>query len=223
MNIELAGEGWQLLPQRAAWWPAQRMLVMADVHFGKAASFRAQGVPVPSGTTAANLQRIDDLIRTCLPRRLLFLGDLFHSRHSYGADTIAELASWRRGHASLDVVLVEGNHDRSAGRAPSELGLSVQADPWRCGPFAFCHEPRRIDDAVALAGHLHPCVNLHGRAGDSARLACFWIRDGLAVLPSFGEFTGGASFVREPGDRVIAVVESTLVEIPPRRLSGRTG
>jgi metallophosphoesterase superfamily enzyme len=44
-----------LLPEKAVFWPAQGMLIIADIHFGKAASFRAQGIPVPRGTTTENL------------------------------------------------------------------------------------------------------------------------------------------------------------------------
>jgi metallophosphoesterase superfamily enzyme len=47
VDIEAAGEVLTLLPQRALFWPAMSMLVIADIHFGKAASFRAQGIPGP--------------------------------------------------------------------------------------------------------------------------------------------------------------------------------
>jgi metallophosphoesterase superfamily enzyme len=52
---------------------------------------------------------------------------------------------------------------------------------------------------------------------ESLRLPCFWLRDGLIVLPAFGEFTGGVSIAREPGDRVIAIAEQRLFEIPAAR------
>ena len=51
-----------LLPERAAWLPDAGLLLVADVHFGKAASFRRLGVPVPRGTTGANLARLDALL-----------------------------------------------------------------------------------------------------------------------------------------------------------------
>ncbi|TXD50975.1 DEAD/DEAH box helicase, partial [Ralstonia sp. TCR112] len=51
LAIQCAGETVWLLPERALWWPVQRMLMVADAHFGKAATFRARGVPVPAGST----------------------------------------------------------------------------------------------------------------------------------------------------------------------------
>ncbi len=83
--------------------------------------------------------------------------------------------------------------------------------------FAFCHYPRFVQDASAFAGHLHPAVRLHGRADASIRLPCFWLREGLTVLPAFGAFTGGATIDREQGDRVIAVAEDRVVEVPAPR------
>ena len=53
--IQCAGETVWLLPERALWWPAQRMLMVADAHFGKAATFRARGVP--AGVFGAGAQQ----------------------------------------------------------------------------------------------------------------------------------------------------------------------
>lgn len=53
IEFDFGGTRWQALPQRVAFWLARRWLVVADAHFGKAAVFRARGVPVPRGTTQA--------------------------------------------------------------------------------------------------------------------------------------------------------------------------
>ncbi len=37
------------------------------------------------------------------------------------------------------------------------------------------------------------------------------------MLPAFGAFTGGARIEREPGDRVLALAEGRLYEIPALR------
>jgi metallophosphoesterase superfamily enzyme len=57
-------------------------------------------------------------------------------------------------------------------------------------------------------------TSVRGRADDSARLPCFWLRDGLVILPAFGDFTGGAPVTREPNDRVLAIADDRLFEIP---------
>ena len=40
------------LPERAAFWRDASTLLVADCHFGKTASFRRHGLPVPEGSTA---------------------------------------------------------------------------------------------------------------------------------------------------------------------------
>jgi DNA ligase-associated metallophosphoesterase len=208
------GEAAVLLADRALLLPAHGALVVADVHFGKAATFRARGVPVPQGTTTDNLRRLDALLGATSARRLVFLGDLFHAREAHAPDTLAALHAWRARHPRVEMLLVEGNHDRHAGAPPAALGLRVEAEPWPLGTLALCHHPQRVGGAHVLAGHLHPCVRLHGGANDSLRLPCFWIRDELTLLPAFGEFTGGAPIVREAGDRVIALADGRLFPLP---------
>ena len=68
------GMALQLLPQRALWWPAARMVMVADVHFGKAATFRRAGQPVPHGTTADNLARLDAVLAATGADHLELLG-----------------------------------------------------------------------------------------------------------------------------------------------------
>lgn len=214
VDFEFGGTAWRALPQRAALWLARRWLVVADLHLGKAATFRARGVPVPRGTTQANLARLSALIDATQPARLVFLGDLLHAREAQRAETMRELAQWRARWAHLPITLVEGNHDRHAGAPPAALDIDVVADPWSAHGIAFCHQPQRLDGASAIGGHIHPCVRLHGAANDTVRLPCFWLRPALLTLPAFGEFTGGAPIEREAGDRVLAVIDDQLIEVP---------
>jgi DNA ligase-associated metallophosphoesterase len=216
MAVALGGTTLRLLPQRAAWWAARATLVIADAHFGKAAAFRARGVPVPRGTTADNLARLDALVATLAPERIVFLGDLFHAREAHAPTTIGEFQAWRDRHRQLELVLVEGNHDAAAGPPPATLSIRSVEEPWCVDGMAFCHVPQWVPGKAVLAGHLHPAVRLSGRAGDGVRLPCFWLRAGLTILPAFGAFTGGALITRDAGDRVLALTEDRLYEVPQR-------
>ena len=51
MKIGVAGETLLLFPERAALLAQTQTLLVADPHFGKAATFRSSGIPVPAGTT----------------------------------------------------------------------------------------------------------------------------------------------------------------------------
>ena len=188
----LAGEPVELLPEKALWWPAERMLFIADLHLGKAASFRALGQPVPSGTTQDNLDRLTALIDRHGAQRLVVLGDFLHAAAAQQASVLNPVRHWRARHAELACVLVRGNHDSHAGDPPADLQIDVVDEPWPLGPFAACHHPQRLVGQWVLAGHLHPTVTLRGPARDRQRLPAFWRSEGLLVLPAFGAFTGGS-------------------------------
>ncbi|WP_028997754.1 ligase-associated DNA damage response endonuclease PdeM [Azohydromonas australica] len=208
--IERGGERLQLLAERALWWPAQQALLVADAHFGKAASFRQLGVPVPQGTTGRNLDLLSGLIERHGARRLLVLGDFLHSAHAHDApDTLASLAAWRAARAALQIVLVRGNHDDRAGDPPAALGIEVVDEPLRLGGLALCHHPRALPGAYVLAGHLHPCITV-GRGFDRLRLPCFHFGPDVGVLPAFGAFTG--MYPVRPGraDEVFAVAGESV-------------
>ena len=81
--VELAGEQLWLLASKAVYWPARKMLVIADIHFGKAAAFRALGVPVPRGTTTQNLLALDALLATYVCEEIVFLGDFLHAHAAH--------------------------------------------------------------------------------------------------------------------------------------------
>ena len=209
------GEELLLLPERAIYWPRTRTLLVADPHFGKAATFRSAGVPVPAGTTEGTLARIDTALARTGARRLIFLGDFLHARLGRSAATIAALGAWRERHNTLGVVLVRGNHDRRAGDPPAELRVCCVDAPLIEPPFAFVHHPVEVPGVYALAGHIHPGATMVGRGRQRLRLPCFWFCGQWAVLPAFGEFTGLANVEPEIGDQVFVVAGDEVQEVSP--------
>lgn len=212
-EIVVAGETLTLLPERAAYWARARTLLVADPHFGKAATFRASAIPVPRGTTTAALRRLDALIARTGAVRIIFLGDYLHARDGRSPETLRVLAEWGVAQRGVELVLVRGNHDRRAGDPPAELGVRCTDAPMVDAPFILAHHPTTSTDGYVLAGHLHPGVSLSGPGRMRERLPCFWFGRGCGVLPAFGDFTGLADGALEPGDRVIAIADDVLVEV----------
>jgi len=212
LQVRWAGELLQLLPERALWWPAEGVLFVADLHLGKAATYRALGQPVPGGTTLENLARLDALIARLGPRRIVFLGDFLHAARA--RSVLATVEPWRERHAGIAMTLVRGNHDSRAGDPPATLGIETVDEPYLLGPFACCHHPQVHATHFVLAGHLHPACKLHGPGRDSVRLPCFVSDTQQAVLPAFGEFTGGWLMETAPGRRFHAVGGSAVWALP---------
>lgn len=193
--VQLEGQTLWLLPERVAWHAPSRTLFVADLHLGKSATFRARGLPVPAGTTSENLQRLSDLVREHAATRIVFLGDLLHSKHAQRAAAIAPLHAWRAAHPALRCVLVRGNHDSHAGDPPPSLGFEIVDEPWPVDDapgLLGCHHPQQAPGGTVLAGHWHPAITLRGPARDHQRLACFCLVGRLLVLPAFGAFTGSS-------------------------------
>ncbi len=200
-EIELAGERVLLLPEKALYWPSRNILVIADIHFGKAASFRAQGVPVPRGTTTQNLEALDALMARYPTDEIVFLGDFLHARAAHASATVAAMLAWRQRNSTVRLTLVRGNHDVRAGDPSASLRIDMADEPHTVGAFSFCHHPDIWGPGYVLAGHVHPVFLLSSRL-DSLRLPCFLAGPKRMVLPSFGAFTGGYVITPEAGEQV---------------------
>jgi len=213
LDIVVFGEQLSLLPQRAVLWRTRKMLIVADIHFGKAAAFRAGGIPVPHGTTRANLDALDAVIAAHAVRHIVFLGDFLHAKTARAPATLLALQRWRDSHPDLHLTLVRGNHDRHAGDPPLSLEVEVVDEPWRIGPLALCHHPQELAGAYALAGHVHPVVRL-AVARDSLRLPCFVFGEKQATLPAFGAFTGGYEISGKQGEQWFVCTDDRVFAYP---------
>jgi DNA ligase-associated metallophosphoesterase len=210
-SCEVAGEQVHLLPEAALYWPRKSTLAIADPHFGKAAAFRARGVPVPEATTGDNLARLDSALARTGARRLVVLGDFLHARHGRSASLMARLDDWRAHNAGLAILLVRGNHDDRAGDPPEEWRIECRDEPVVCSPFVWRHEPASSNEGYVLAGHVHPAVHLSGAGGLSATLRCFYFGKHYGLLPAFGDFTGAALVRPRSGDQVFVLVDGRVL------------
>jgi uncharacterized protein len=207
-----------LLPDRAVFFPLIRTLLVADVHIGKAATFRSLGVPVPRGTTHANLTRLSLLLEQTSATALYVLGDFFHGPVANQADIVNELRLWRQSHDSVQIVLIGGNHDAKSGPIHHDIGIAFESAPFTLTPgqgicFRLLHEPQTtLSEVFSFAGHWHPVQRLKGRV-DSARLACFWLQSNQLILPAFGEFTGGHPVQWEHGQQVFVTDSQSVYDV----------
>ena len=212
-EVEWAGERFTLLPHPCAYWHRRDAVVIADAHFGKSDHFRQAGIPVPSGTTDHGLLRLTHALRTTGAREVIILGDLFHARGGMSVTMLEALRGWREAHGGLTVTVVTGNHDRHAGGVPAMLGFVDAGERLRDGDVVLRHHPEPEDGTFVMAGHIHPAIVLRDRLS-SLRAPCFHFGRGVAVLPAFGAFTGGAAIRPRAGDRVFAVGPNVVTPIP---------
>jgi DNA ligase-associated metallophosphoesterase len=189
-EVEIAGARLVVDPAGILYWPAERLLAVADLHFEKGSSFARHGALLPPYDTAATLARLCEAIMRYRPRTVVALGDSFHD-----GDGPQRLDESDRGAINIlqqgrDWVWVAGNHDPDPA-----VGIGGVFTPAvTIGAVTFRHEPR--GDAGEIAGHLHPMARISAR-GRSVSRKCFAVDAERMVLPAFGAFTGGLN-IRAP-------------------------
>lgn len=200
------------LPEKALWMPAEQLLVIADLHFGKAQHFRRAGLPVPTLAGIRNAENLIDLLRKTNPLTTIFLGDLFHSHYNDDWEAVGQIV---RHFSSCRFELVRGNHDIMSEQQYVRQGIFVTEEARR-GPFLFSHEPldRSVIPAgiINVAGHIHPGARLEGKGKQSLMLPCFWRSANQLILPAFGSLTGLASILPAATDSVYLVLEDKVME-----------
>lgn len=205
--IPIAGEVFHADPSGALYWPAERTLVVADLHLEKGSAHAARGWLVPPYDTRDTLARLAAAIDTYRPDCVIALGDSLHDRGAaerIAGDDLATLAALAAGRTWI---WITGNHDPDI--APS-LGGRVHHELHRRG-IQLRHEPSPEPASGEIAGHLHPSARLVAQ-GVGVRRPCF-VGDGRrALIPAFGAFTGGLN-VRDPAVMSLFEVSSLAVHM----------
>lgn len=207
----------RLLPEGALWIGHENLLVVADVHLGKSAAFRARGLPIPEGDTARDFGRLLKLARKYRAERLVIAGDLFHAPSGIDPELSLKLADFL-AELSIPLTLVAGNHDAKIRRLPAGLTSLPHLDLGE--NLRIIHDPAdATGERLHISGHWHPVVRIPDGRRTSLRLPCFLYRNHTLVLPAFGSFTGGAILSREAEDRVFVSLRDQVVELPAGLIS----
>lgn len=207
------GETFRLMPEKAIYWESERALIVADLHLGKAATFRAAALAVPESTTWDTLERLDRCIALTNPQRLVVLGDVVHARRGMTETLIHTVCAWRERHPRLTMQVITGNHDRHAGALPQAWCMENLTELHHHPPFVLRHHPDAVPGAYVLAGHIHPAVRLYPHGRGSLRLPCFSFGKHAAVLPAFGAFTGMADIEPLKTDKTFVIAANEVLEV----------
>lgn len=209
----LRGDGTVFLPEFKA-------LLVADLHLGKSASFRAVGLAVPDGPDIATLDLLSASIEEAKPQSVCLLGDLIHNRDSMTTDLVEAFANWRKQHKDIEMHLVRGNHDRHVRSFPDSWQLS-ESHCRVLGAFELVHDlpatfglsqASQVADVFKFGGHWHPVIHV-GRAADMMRLPCFVVSQRHVTLPAFGPFKGGMKQLRMPSFSFYGIADGIIWQV----------
>lgn len=216
--------GTHLLPDLsgALWWPAKRLLAVADMHLEKGSAAAARGTLLPPYDTRTSLDRLAALLRLHQPKTVLCLGDSFHDKtagkrlHDKDGDAL------RRMTATCDWVWIAGNHDPVP---PAGLGGRV-AEALTIEALTFRHAPLTAAAPGEIAGHLHPKAAVVS-AGRRVCRPCFVTDGRRLIMPAFGAYAGGLDVLDSAfrplfkrGFQVLMLGRDRIHTVPRQRLDG---
>ena len=190
--VHLAGERLMLDPLGGLYWPAQRVLAVADLHLEKGTAAAAKGSLLPPWDTKATLDRLARLVRRYQPATLVALGDSFHDARGAARLTATDRARLTRLAGLVALVWVLGNHDPE----PPEGVGGTAVQTWEAGGLTFRHQAETHADPGELSGHFHPKAGIQTR-GTVVSRPCFICDGRRLMLPALGAYTGGLD-VRDP-------------------------
>lgn len=213
MEFEFKGHTLTLLPEKAVYKQDERLLIIADVHLGKASHFRKHGISMPASSQYGDYQKLKELVEKIQPHKVYFLGDLFHSSFNNDWHAFASLIECCE---DIEFTLVKGNHDIIDYRLFDRLNIHVVDKHIEDEHFIYSHKPLAHipNGKLNLAGHIHPGVCLHGLGKQSIKLPVFHLQDGnRMVLPAFGVLTGLYIMDRNADTRVFMVLPNEVREL----------
>ena len=135
-KVKIKHQQFILDPSGAVYWEEKESLLIADVHLGKVAHFRKNGLAVPREAEGTFYKKIAGLFKKFSVKRLIFLGDLFHS---FQNNEWHLFEAWIK-QQSIMTILIHGNHDIIPSWKFKKLGIDVK-EYFEEEHFYFSHFP----------------------------------------------------------------------------------
>lgn len=208
--------------RRALWIASRRLLVVADLHWGYAASHRVQGNLLPDWgdeALAATLRALEDDYR---PATTVWLGDSLHTlAGAVPAETFLE-------QARSPTVVLAGNHDDRWLRGGRGLAPVRALPEWHETPGYFLHHGHRSPavpaGAVEITGHHHPALGWNDRAGGRLKLPALVVSPTRLILPAFSPWASGTPWndTLQPGETLYGITPRRLLAVPHAMITRRT-
>jgi DNA ligase-associated metallophosphoesterase len=211
------GQTFWLTTDRILFWEEEKTLIASDLHIGKTGHFRKHGIAVPQDVYKEDLQRLFTSIQYFKAKRLLVVGDLFHSHANKELDWFVR---WRNDFSSVDFTLIKGNHDILPQKWYETNAINIIPCLHQNG-LLFVHDSedcaaQNIDPAsikCTISGHLHPGVVIKAGPRQHITLPCFYFNHVTCILPAYSHFTGTYNIKPKKDDVVYVIAGKELMKL----------
>jgi hypothetical protein len=211
--LSFANHRFEAAGPAALYWPAQKALLVADLHLEKASFYARQGQMLPPYDSRATLDELAGLIARTAAEKIFCLGDNYHDDEGetrLEGDAALLLTEMTR---RVRWIWISGNHDRDVSGL---WGGEVMAE-WIGDGLALRHEATPDTELPEISGHFHPKLRVPVRGRHVSR-RCFVKGEKHLIMPAFGALTGGLAAnhpaiedaVHGPADAIIALKEKLV-------------
>lgn len=186
LTKNIQGEKLIFTDRSALFWEREKALIISDLHVGKTAHFRKNGIAVPSSVLNDDLEKLEKLISFFNAEKLIIVGDFLHAGNNSDIDIFCD---WRSKFHQLEIILIKGNHDRINPEILEKACIKEMVEELFIPPFTFIHEPLISENKFCISGHIHPGVLLESPI-QRMKFPCYAVSGNQLILPAFSRFTG---------------------------------
>jgi DNA ligase-associated metallophosphoesterase len=193
-RVLLCGKAFIADRSGALYWPAEKTLIVSDLHLEKGSYLTEEGVVLPPFDTGSSFEKLEDALDRYDPARVIALGDSFCAGEdarlsAHDADWLYDLMEDREWFWVNRGAIPEG----IAGMVVPHLTL---------GGIKFRYEPVRAPVSHEIGGRMHPVAQI-SEFGYTVRGRCFVSNGMRLVLPSIGAYSAGANVLDKAFDPLL--------------------
>lgn len=214
LELNLGGTELLLSSMKCAYLPSSKVLLLADLHLGKANHFRKNALPLPPQAHLRDYDNLQRALQRFCPKSVVFLGDLFHSSYNSAWEETAQLFS---SYPDVRWQLVMGNHDILDRAHYLRANIECMDEGSMLDGLGLYHHPPETEEAMRsphVCGHVHPGFVLSSKSRDRLVLPCFYLKGQQLILPAFGALTGLFRCRKEhDNERMFGISGASLLEL----------
>ena len=179
------------------YWPAEKTLIVSDLHLERGSYLTEDGVVLPPYDTTSAFEKLEEALDRYDPARVIALGESF--RDGENSRLTAHDGDWLYDLMEDREWFWVSGPDRST--IPESIGGMV-VPHLTLGGIKFRHEPVRAPVSHEISGRMHPVAQI-SEFGYTVRGRCFVSNGMRLVLPSIGVFSAGANVLDKAFDPLL--------------------